>query len=99
MLKRNLSGLLLASVVFVSGCATTGGRNYQADIDSLNAKVAALQGQLDEKDQKISSLQTQSNEQKTAREAAEAEKQALAGELEREKAKSHQAAAPASDLK
>lgn len=53
-----------------TGCATSN-RNHQADIDALNARVAALQGQLSEKDEQMSSLQNQLNDQRMAREAAE----------------------------
>lgn len=69
---KKLSALLLGFLsLFPSGCATSG-RSHQADIDALNARVAALQGQLSEKDQQMSSMQNQLNDQRMAREAAEA---------------------------
>ena len=65
---RNWGGLVL-SAVLLTGCAT--GRNYQTDIDALNARISALQGQLAEKDQQVATLQTQLTDQQMAREAAE----------------------------
>jgi chromosome segregation ATPase len=53
----------------MAGCAT--GRSNQADIDALNARVTALQGQLASKDQQLSTLQNQVNDERMAREAAE----------------------------
>ena len=93
MSKRNVGGFLLAALV-LTGCATTSGRTNQTELDALNARVAALEGQLAEKDRAIS-------DEKMAREAAEAamrrsesENQRLAGQLQSAKPK-----APASDLK
>ena len=98
MLKRMMGGFVLMAVFSLAGCATTG-RNYQTDIDALNAKVAALQGQLAAKDQEI-------NDQRMAREAAEAsmhnsdsERQRMASQLDDLKSQSYKAKAPASDLK
>ncbi len=98
MLKRSLSGFLLTTLFLMTGCATIG-RNYQTDIDALNARVSALQGQLAAKEQEIA-------DQRMAREAAEAalrnadnEKRMLSSQLESAKAESHKAKAPASDLK
>ena len=62
---------VLACAVFLAGCATTGGRNYQTDIDALNAKVTALQGQLAAKDQEITHLQAQVSDQRMASDAAQ----------------------------
>ena len=99
MSKRNVGGLLLTALVLMTGCATTAGRSNQPDIDALNARVAALEGQLAEKDQAL-------NDQKMAREAAETamrnaenERQRLADQLESAKAASRKPQAPASDLK
>ena len=96
MSKRNVSGILLAALVLMTGCATTGARSNQTDIDALNARVAALEGQLAEKDQAL-------NDQKMAREAAmrnaESDKQRLASQLESAKAESRKPKAPVSDLK
>jgi chromosome segregation ATPase len=68
MRGKGWAGIVLTSVL-LAGCAT--GRNYQADIDALNARVAALQGQLASKDQQLSTLQNQVNDERMAREAAE----------------------------
>ncbi len=78
---------LLAPVALLAGCATSG-RNYQTDVDSLNARMTALQGQLSAKDQEISALQSKMNDERLAREAsesalrnAESEKQALTQQI------------------
>ncbi|MBI3252665.1 MAG: hypothetical protein HYZ52_05070 [Candidatus Omnitrophica bacterium] len=52
--------LVFLSFLTASGCAT--GRNYQTDIDALNAKLAALQGQLSTKDEEVTRLQNQLKE-------------------------------------
>lgn len=70
MRLKGWSGIVL-SALFLTGCATTGGRNYQTDIDALNARVSALQGQLAEKDSEISSLKSKMDDERLAREAAE----------------------------
>lgn len=70
-MNRNGLGLFVAGALMLAGCAT-GGRNYQADIDSLNARVNAQQGQIAAKDQELAALQNQMNDQRMAREAAEA---------------------------
>ena len=99
MSKRSVSGLLLTALVLMTGCATTSVRSNQTEVDALNARVAALEGQLSEKDQAL-------NDQKMAREAAESEmrkaesdKQKLADQLESAKAESRKPKAPVSDLK
>ena len=93
-----MAGLLIGTLFLMAGCATTG-RNYQTDIDALNARISALQGELATKDHEI-------NDQRMAREAAEAalhnaenEKRTLSSQLESAKSESHKAKAPASDLK
>ena len=70
-MNRSGLGLFVLGALTLAGCAT-GGRNYQADIDSLNARVNAQQGQLAAKDQELATLQNQINDQRMAREAAEA---------------------------
>lgn len=69
-----------ATAVLLAGCAT--GRNYQTDIDSLNAKIASLQDQLSMKDQEISRLQSQTAENEMALRNAEEEKRRLADRLD-----------------
>ena len=93
---------LLAVSVMVSGCATT--RNYQGDIDALNAKVATLEGQLSEKEAELARLQNQIRDEESARQQAENEKRALSEKLEnalaqRAAAKATKAVIPDSDLK
>ncbi len=98
MLKKARIGFLIGTL-FLAGCATTG-RNYQTDIDALNARVSALQGELAAKDHEI-------NDQRMAREAAEAalhnaenEKRMLSSQLESaKKAEPSKPKVPASDLK
>ena len=70
-MKSSGLGWVVLGAVMLAGCAT-GGRNYQTDIDSLNARVSALQGQLAAKDQELSALQNEMGDQKSARETAEA---------------------------
>lgn len=93
---------LALMAVALTGCATTG-RNYQTDIDALNARVTALQGQLAEKDQEIATLKNATSDQQMAREAAEAalrkaedERAQLASQLS---AQSRKSASTESDLK
>lgn len=70
-MKSSGLGWVVLGAVMLAGCAT-GGRNYQTDIDSLNARVSALQGQLAAKDQELNALQNEMGDQKSARETAEA---------------------------
>lgn len=69
MRPRALAGIILTSML-LAGCATTG-RNHQADIDALNARITALGGQLAAKDQEMAALQNQVSDERMAREAAE----------------------------
>ena len=67
-----LKGLgVVLSALFIMGCATAPTRNYQTDIDALNARVSAMQGQLSEKDQEIAMLKDKAEDERRAREAAE----------------------------
>ena len=87
MFKKNVFRILLAAAVLTaSGCATTS-RNTQSDIDSLNAKIAALQGQLSEKDSEISKLQNQMRDESAARAQAENERKMLSDRLDAATAK------------
>ncbi len=45
------------SLVLLTGCATS--RNYQPDIDALNAKVDSLQSQLQAKNKEVAALSDQ----------------------------------------
>ena len=67
-------------VLMLIGCATTT-RNYQPDIDSLNSRITALQGQLSEKDQEIAKLQNQLGDRQTQLKRAESEKRELSDRL------------------
>ena len=99
--KINFSVLALLGVLVISGCAT--GRSSQTDIDSLNAKISALQGQLSSKDEEIARLQSQMGGQQAALSAAEEEKRQLSEKLQNTMAQaSRKAAVPTmqeSDLK
>ena len=77
--KISLWVFLVGSIALVSGCAT--GRNYQSDIDALNSKISALEGQLSAKDQEIARLQNQTTQQQAALSQAEAEKRTLSEKL------------------
>lgn len=74
--KITIWAWMAMGVFLISGCATTG-RNYQGDIDSLNARISSLQGQLSEKDAEISRLQGQMSQQQAALAQAEADKRLL----------------------
>lgn len=77
--KIGLFSAAVLSVLWLTGCATT--RNYQPDIDSLNSRITALQGQLSEKDQAIAKLKSQLGDQESQLSRAESEKQALSDKL------------------
>jgi chromosome segregation ATPase len=98
MLKRTMGRLLLPVVFLMAGCATTG-RNYQTDIDALNARVSALQGELAAKDQEINDQRLARESAELAMRAAEDERRQLSSKLESAKAESRKAGVPASDLK
>lgn len=92
-------GRLMLPVAFLmAGCATTG-RNYQTDIDALNARVSSLQGQLAAKDQEINDQRLARESTETAMRDAEKERRLLSSRLESAKADSRKAGALASDLK
>ena len=95
-MKRRKWTVVVLSAFLLTGCATTG-RNYQTDIDALNARVSALQGQLAEKDQQLSKLQDDLNEQRSAREATEGENRSLETQLR--DARTQKTAPAQSDLK
>jgi len=100
---KNAIYSVLGLVFLLSGCATTG-RNYEADINALNSKVAALQGQLSAKDEEISRLEGQMREEEAARRDAESERQRLAAKLDnaltsRESKSKASQGRPDSDLK
>ncbi len=75
-----LASVLLLGLLAISGCAT--GRNYQTDIDALNARISTLQGQLAAKDDEINRLQGQQTQQQAALTQAEADKQMLSEKLD-----------------
>ena len=84
--KMNSWVFLLAGVLIISGCATTG-RNYQSDIDALNSRITSLQAELSEKDQEMSKLQNRLGDQQASLTSAESEKRALADKLSMTQAK------------
>jgi chromosome segregation ATPase len=97
MFKQLQGWAVIASILFVAGCATTG-RNHQTDLEGLNARLTALQGQLAEKDAEIAKLKGGLEEQKGRREAAEAALQ-RAEEDRRALLSSKKTQEPDSDLK
>ncbi len=70
----------LVGLLLISGCAT--GRNYQSDIDALNARISTLQGQLQSKDEEVGKLQNQQAEQQAALAQAESDKRLLSEKLD-----------------
>ncbi len=79
---KKFTGILLLAMGFVgiaSGCGAS--RNYQTDIDSLNARISTLQGQLSAKDQEIAKLQSDVDGQRSILNQTEAEKSALRDKL------------------
>ncbi len=79
--KIILGLVTVASFFVISGCATTG-RNYQADIDSLNSRLSALQGQISAKDEEIARLHEEMDSREASLRQAEADKQHLNNKLD-----------------
>lgn len=84
MFKRAGLWIITAFALSIfSGCATTGSnRNTEAELSSLNSRVASLQGELSTKDQEISKLQSELSDQRAALNDALADKQAMSSKLE-----------------
>ena len=80
-MKKAYLGAILLSAVVLAGCATTGA-NTKADVDALNARIAAMQSQLGEKDQEIARLQGQMTSQSAQAAQLEAEKRNLNEKLD-----------------
>ena len=72
-MNKHVSTALLLTVL-LAGCATS--RNYQPDIDSLNAKVDSLQEQLQAKNKEIGALHDQIRSLEEQLEAANRDKMA-----------------------
>lgn len=80
MKRAALTIIFLGSAL--AGCATTEpAKNYQSDIDSLNARVSTLQGEINAKDQQVQSLQNRLNDQDRALSQARQEQDALRQQL------------------
>jgi chromosome segregation ATPase len=94
--------LVLASFTLIAGCATTSSTR-QADLDDLNAKIAAMQSQLAEKDNQMARLSNQMKDEELARRQAESEQRSLsdklANALSQLESKKTVTARPDSDLK
>ena len=97
--KKGFLVFLALTVLSLTGCAT--GRNYQADIDALNSRIAALQGQLDARDQEGRRLQSDLNRGEQRLNDSEGQRRQLEMKLENALAKSQKTkkAEPDSDLK
>ncbi len=80
-MKKNIAVVILISSLTLLGCATTG-KNTQADMDAMNARISALQSQLGEKDQELSKLQAQLSGQESSLSQLEAEKRTLSDRLD-----------------
>ena len=81
MTRKSMQALaLITGALTLAGCATTS-RNYQADIDSLNSRITALQAQLSEKDQEAGKLRSQMGDQEARLKNAESEKRELSDKL------------------
>ncbi len=76
----------LSSLFIISGCATTTPNNH-ADIDALNARVTALQGQLSSKDEELSRLESELRDKNNSLSQAESDKRSLEAELNAERSK------------
>ncbi len=69
MLKKGKLWIFGAlGILALSGCAT--GRNYQADLDALNARISALQGQISSKDEELSRLRSEVNASESSQRAS-----------------------------
>jgi|GEM_PF-3645488 len=95
---------LLGALIVLAGCATTGGRDYQSDIDMLNSRITVLQGEMASKDGEIARLQGQLAEQRASLAEADSQKRDLMMQLDearrkQELQKTARARAADSDLK
>lgn len=102
--KRFIGAVILLAGMGAAGCATTGARSTQADLDAMNAKLSALQSQLSEKESEIAKLENQMREESAARLQAENDRRMLSDKLDTAmaqmaSAKKAPVAAPDSDLK
>lgn len=75
-MKRNAAIIVLASLL-ATGCATS--RNYQPELDALNAKVDSLKSELQAKTKENGALSDQVRELQRQLEIAERERQAAQG--------------------
>ena len=103
MLKKNILWMVLGvSLAALPGCATT--QSQPVDADALRSKIAALEGQLAEKDAELARLQNQMRDEESARTQAEGEKKMLSEKLDAalsrlEKSRAQAPSAAESDLK
>ena len=58
----------ICAVLTVTGCAT--GKNYQSDMDTLNARLNSLQAQMQAKDEELARLRSEASANDSARSAA-----------------------------
>lgn len=98
MLNKKTLAAIGITALLASGCATTG-RNYQTDIDAMNAKLAAMQAQLNQKEEELARVQDRLREEEAARMQAESERSVLAQKLETASRPAPVATRPDSDLK
>ena len=80
--KSHWAVMITLSIVLASGCATTPSRDYQPELNSLNAKIADLQNQLAVKDTEMARLHGEMGNQTAALKQVEADKQSLNQKLD-----------------
>ena len=80
--KTSLWILVGFGMLAIAGCATGSNRNTDAEISSLNSRVASLQNQLSAKDQEIAKLQGNLADQRAELNEAEAQKLAMSDKLD-----------------
>ena len=79
--QKNVSLFTIcALLIALAGCAT--GRNYSTDIDALNARISALEGQLSEKNAELLRLQTEMGSGQSNVDALRSEKDELQRRLD-----------------
>ncbi len=71
---------LVFFAVALTGCAT--GRNYSTDIDALNGRISALEGQLTDKNAELLRLQADMGSQSSELDAARRDKAELQARLD-----------------
>ena len=75
--------MIACSALFITGCATTSSpKNYEADMNMLNSKVATLEGQIAAKDQEIARLNMRADQEAAAHNESENERRLLSQKID-----------------